>query len=121
MNALISRLQTPRTIRSHVVRLLVVRTLGSMALVGTAVFGQALMIQPSGAVLAAVPALTPTWSSVDQAQYPGCVAAEDWPANTWGSSVVGYSPEAGEVSRIDFDRAWELTHNADETDDVSVL
>lgn len=121
MHPLIDRLRTPRTIRSHLARLLLVRSVGFVVLVATALFGQSLAIQTSGAELEALPGVVPTWSVLDQAKYPGCTAAEDWPPNTWGSSIIGYSPVEGRTVRIDFDRAWELTHNADEADDVTVL
>lgn len=121
MEALIARLQAPRTIRSHLVRLLVVRTVGSVVLVASVLFGQSLIIQPSGAELEALPSLSPTWSSLDTTAYPGCVKAEDWPPNTWGSAVVAYSPVEGRTARIDFDTAWDRTHNVSETDDLTVL
>lgn len=121
MNALISRLRAPRTLKSQVLRLLVVRTLGSAVLVALVLLGQSMVIQPSGAESDSLPGLVQTWSIIEQTAYPGCVRAEDWPPNTWGSAVVGYSRAQGRTSRVDFDRAWEVNHNASESDDLTVL
>lgn len=121
MNALISRLQAPRTIRSHVLRLLVVRTLGSVVLIALVLVGQSMVIQPSRAELDALPGMAPRWSILEQSAYPGCVRVDDWPPNTWGSAVVAYNPEQGRTTRVDFDRAWEINHNESESDDLKVL
>lgn len=121
MNALISRLRAQRTIRSHVLRLLVVRTVGSALLIALVLVGQAMVIQPSRAELEALPGVVPTWSMLEQSAYPGCVRAEDWPPDTWGAAVVGYSREQGRTSLVDFDRAWEINHNDSESDDLAVV
>ncbi|MCX6395465.1 MAG: hypothetical protein NTV23_03160 [Propionibacteriales bacterium] len=121
MNALISRLQAPRTIRSHVARLLVVRTVGSVVLVATALFGQSLAMQPSGADLEAGPVPATVRPVLDRVAYPDCVRPQDWPANTWGASVIAYSATDGRTRQVSFDRAWEVTHNDTEADDVTVL
>jgi len=121
MKAVIGRLQAPRAIRSHLLRLLLVRSLGLLVLVAMVLFGQSLVIQNSGAELDSPPGLSPTWSTVDHSAYPGCIDAEEWPPDTWGTAVVAYSGAAGTTELIAFDRAWERTHNAVESDDLLVL
>ena len=121
MNALITRLRAPRPLWAHVLRLVVVRTVGGCLLLGAILCGQAMAMQPTRATLdATIGADAPTWSAAEATAYPDCVAAADWPANTWGSAVIGFDA-AGTTSRVDFDEAWERSHNHTETDDLTVL
>lgn len=121
MQPLLASLRAPRTFRSLLVRLLVVRASVFGVLALSVAFGQALAMQTARSEIHAAPSTVPSWSSIDQGTFPNCIDAKDWPANTWGSAVIGYSEYTGQTTRIDFDRAWKASRNQIETDDVTVL
>ena len=63
----------------------------------------------------------PAWTAADAAANPGCVPSSAWPQGRLAAAVVGYGVADGVARRVDFGRAWELNHNARDSDDLWVV
>jgi hypothetical protein len=113
-----------RTFRSFVLRALVPRV---VAFGGCAVFlavGQAMAADGAATaetVIAEQAIQAPSWTIEDAASFPGCVASSEWEAGTPAPAVVVQGVESSAHRRIGLARAWDLNHNATESDDVWVL
>lgn len=121
MEALATWLRGPRTLRGSVLRVLVPRALlfGTVALGLLA--GNAMSVSATSARLDARPAPAPLWSLSDRAAAPDCVPVKSWPAGKPAAQVVVSSAADGTVTRVSFDHAWAVNHNAPAADDVWVL
>ncbi|GAB2762213.1 hypothetical protein [Nocardioides pakistanensis] len=96
--------------------LLTVAVLGSVAITGMT--HDAPLAGYVGQASPQKPANTPAWSTGDAAAYPGC--GRVLPVGDVPSSVVVVRL-TGEVTKMDFDQAWERTHNDNAADDVWVI
>jgi len=121
MNALTARMRAPRTLRSHLVRVLTPRLVVFGALSSALLVGQAMSLSPSASPLEQTLPTVPTWSAEDRAAEPGCVPAADWPEGKPGAAVVVHRYSDGSVERVPFLDAWRENHNGSEVDDVWVL
>lgn len=110
----------PPQLGRHLLRLLVVRTAGFAALVTILLAGPGLAVDATSSPDAA-PDTVPTWGRVEQAQFPGCVPAAQWPEGQFAGELVVYRYADGTVARVDFGDAWDGNHNATDVDDVEVL
>lgn len=121
MNALIARMRAPRTLGSHLVRVLTPRLVIFGALASALLVGNAMSLSPSAAPLEQELPTMPTWSAADRAAEPSCLPAADWPAGKPGASVVVHRFSDSSVRRIPFLDAWRENHNGSDSDDVWVL
>lgn len=119
--ALIARRRAPRTLRSHLARVVVPRVTLFGALAAAILVGNAMALTPSAAPLDRDPISVPTWSAADRAAEPDCVPAADWPSGAPGAEVVVHRFADRSVARMAFLDAWQVNHNGSETDDVWVL
>jgi len=76
---------------------------------------------PSASLVEQVADAPPAWTPADATAYPGCVPLSAWPSGKPAPYVVVQSVREDTHHRVAFDRAWQLNHNATETDDVWVL
>jgi len=119
----------PRT-RTRTFKYLVLRTVVLRAAVFGVVaaaigLGQAIALEPSSdssaSLVEQVAEAPPAWTPADARAYPGCVPLSAWPSGKPAPYVVVQSVREDTHHRVAFDRAWQLNHNATETDDVWVL
>lgn len=121
MEALTTWLQGPRTFRSRLVRLLVVRTAAFGAVVAGILVGQVIPVQPSAAPLEPPPVAIPSWTAADALAHPECVPSAQWPEGSFAPAVVAQGSGDSSSRRIAFDKAWAMNHNATDVDDVWVI
>lgn len=121
MDALTTWLQGPRTFRSRLLRLLVVRTAAFGAVVAGVLVGQVIPVQTSAAPLEPAPTPVPAWTAADALAHPECVPSAQWPEGRLAPAVVARRSGETDSRRIAFDKAWEMNHNATDVDDVWVV
>src|SRR4051794_10081930 len=115
---------TKRTITSHLLRVLLQRTVAFGVCAVFVVAGRAMGGHPTEHVDAViVERATPSavWTLTDAASYPGCVPSAAWVARTPARSVVVQGTIGSAHREIAFDLAWRLNHNDRRADDVWVL
>ncbi len=121
LESAVRRLQQPRSLSSLVLRTMVPRALAFLSLASALLVGNAMAVDPLAAPLDQVPATIPSWTVADAATHPGCTPTASWPEGKLADEVVAFSFRDDAASRLAFDRAWALNHNASESDDVWVI
>ncbi len=121
MYALTTRMRAPRTLGSHVARVLAPRLVVFGALGAALLVGQVMAVSPSASPWDQTQPRMPTWSASDRAAEPDCVPAAEWPTGKPGAGVVVHRFSDGSVERVPFLDAWRENHNGTEVDDVWVL
>lgn len=121
MSALTTRMRAPRTLRSHLVRVLTPRLVLFGAFTSALAVGNAMSMSPSAAPFDQALPTVPSWSVADRAAEPDCVPAADWPAGKPAAAVVVHRFSNGSVERVPFLDAWHENRNGSEADDTWVL
>ena len=112
-----------RTLKSFVMRALLTRVAPFVAVAAMVLVGRALGPEQSAQLAETATSQTPapTWTAADWTDHPECVPLAEWPTGTPAGFVVVQAVGTTVHTRLAFDRAWQLNHNATEVDDVWVL
>lgn len=119
------RRRRPRTLRSVLVRVVVPRVVGFLAIAAMLGVGQAMALSPSAESIG-LPSdhasrSLPAWTAADAQAFPGCRPAAAWPSGTPAAYVVVRRFREDRDVKVAFDVAWDANHDDTEVNDVWVL